>query len=564
MSLGEIHQDIRYGLLSSNFGAVLGKWTDSFVPSFFSNKKQTQAISRIEIQPGGNLTIRQGEPVNFSAIAYSSEGIPVGGLKFKWEIKDLSRNASARNLPGGTFHAPSTGKFLVTAEAEGVSAEVSIEVEKNVPLMIMKKIKDDEAKGKPDLIKKLKDQNKYKTEEISSRKDYRDRNNNHQAEYSENHQSSDDITQAVVTSQERVKGGPHAGDEETAFEGKITTPTAAARMLRPSDEDGWNNNNWWLADDPYNSVGNPPGTSPEAGAGNGNFQLSAPVVALPGRGIDLNLVLNYNSRVWSKSGNQMIFDSERGFPASGWSLGFGRMMFMGTGGGCMLIAPDGTNHGYTGTVSNYTSGNYSSTSFNGHTTDGTFIDYSCFVSTSNGVTSMTASASLPNGTQTQYYANSANGKQVFPTQITDSQGNYITVSYRNNRGPEIQTITDTMSRTVSFDYDSSGRLISVSAPKIGNAGTRTVVRLHYKTLALNAGFASGITTDTNTSYPSVIDAIYYPGTNTGYWFGANSNAPDYSSYYSSYGMLAKVVEQRGMSWSGTTGDQGPVTAGTMS
>lgn len=558
VTLNEYYQDIRITWLSSNFGAVLGKWTDILVPSFFANKQQTQTVSRIEIQPGGNLTIRQGEPVNFTAIGYSSEGIPVGGLKFKWEIRDLSRNSSAHNLPNGTFHARSTGKFLVKAEAEGVTAEVNIEVEKNVPLMIMKKIKDDEAKGKPDLIKKLKDQNKYKTEEISSRKDYRNRNNNHQAEHSENNQSLGDITQAVVTSRETVKGGPSAGVEE-ALEGNIATPKTPARMLRPSDEDGWNNNNWWLADDPNNSIGNPPGTSPEAGAGNGNFQLSAPVAALPGRGIDLNLILNYNSRVWSKSGSQMIFDSERGFPAPGWSLGFGKMMFMGTGGGCMLIDADGTNHGYTGTVSNYTSGTYSSTSFNGHTTDGTFIDYSCWVSTYNNVTSMSATTSLPNGTQIQYYANSVNGKQAFPTQITDSQGNYITVAYRNNRGPEIQTVTDTLGRVVNFNYDSSSpaRLISVTAPKMDNAGTRTVVRLHYKQLTLNPGFAGGITTDTNNSYPYVVDAIYYPGTNTGYWFNDGDS-------YSSYGMIAKVVEQRGMSWSGAAGDQGTVTPGTMS
>ena len=68
----------------------------------------------------------------------------------------------------------------------------------------------------------------------------------------------------------------------------------------------------------------------------------------------------------------------------------------------MLVDADGTNHGYTGNLSNYASGNYSSTSFNGYTTDGTFIDYSCYVSTYNGVTSMSAFATLPNGTNITY------------------------------------------------------------------------------------------------------------------------------------------------------------------
>ncbi len=98
-----------------------------------------------------------------------------------------------------------------------------------------------------------------------------------------------------------------------------------------------------------------------------------------------------------------------------------------------MIDADGTKHGYTGTLSNYAYGNYSSTSFNGHTTDGTFIDYSCYVTTYNGVTTMSGGATLPNGIQIAYYTNSANGKQAFPSQISDPQGNYIIISYRNNR-----------------------------------------------------------------------------------------------------------------------------------
>ena len=72
----------------------------------------------------------------------------------------------------------------------------------------------------------------------------------------------------------------------------------------------------------------------------------------------------------------------------------------------MLVDADGTNHGYTGNIYNYNYGGNSSTSFNGYTTDGTFIDYSCYVSTYNGITSMSASAKLPNGTNIAYSVNS--------------------------------------------------------------------------------------------------------------------------------------------------------------
>lgn len=221
----------------------------------------------------------------------------------------------------------------------------------------------------------------------------------------------------------------------------------------------------------------------------------------------------------------------------------------------MMIDADGTRHGYTGTVYNYINGTHGTNDFNGLTADGTFIDYHCLTTYNNSVSSMSASATLPNGTKIQYTTYDASGHQVFPTQITDAQGNYISIAYRNNRGPEIQTITDTMGRIVTFNYDSNNRLISVTAPKSGKPSTRTVVQLHYKQIALNPGF-SGLTTDASQWNPHVIDAIYYPGTQTGYWFGADSNAADHNSYYSSYGMLAKVVEQRGMNWSGLAGEQG--------
>ena len=354
----------------------------------------------------------------------------------------------------------------------------------------------------------------------------------------------------------REKSGSGPNAEGLEYSETNSPSKKAATMFRPPDEDGWGNDNWWLADDPGNQTGNPPGTSPDAGAGNGNFQLSAPVVALPGRGIDLNLSLYYNSRLWTKSGNKMIYDADKGFPAPGWSLGFGKMVFMGTNGGCMMIDADGTRHGYTGSTSTYTYGSTTSTTFNGHTADGTFIDYNCYYSSKTSGKTLSGAVSLPNGTKITYTSSTVTADQAFPTRITDAQGNYITITYRNGRGPELQTVTDTMGRVITFNYDSSNRLISVDVPKFDSSTTRTAVRLHYKQHTINAGFAPGITKDTATNTPQVIDGIYYPGTNTGYWFNETDS-------YSSYGMIAKVREMRGMSWSGTAGTQGTIVKGTL-
>jgi YD repeat-containing protein len=321
--------------------------------------------------------------------------------------------------------------------------------------------------------------------------------------------------------------------------------------LNPETEDGgWNDSNAWSSDEPGNSVGNPPGQAATDGAGSGNFQMSAPVLSLAGRGIDLALGLSYNSRLWNKAGNEVTFDIDRGWPAPGWSLGFGKMICMGVTSGAMMVDADGTRHSYSGTLTPLGNGAFF---FTGHTSDGTFIDYSF---TLNDGAPWSGTANLPNGTQVLYGAQG--DAAVYPTRITDAQGNYITITYRNNHGPKIETITDTMGRVVTFQYDSSERLISIKTPNINSNGQRTWVRLHYRQIALNTSFTPGIQgmVRNNDYWPWVLDAIYYPGTNTGYWFGDADS-------YSTYGMLAKVIEQRGMSWSASAEEQGTITQGQM-
>jgi hypothetical protein len=62
-------------------------------------------IGRIDILPGGDLAIRQGEPINLSAVAYSVEGTPIGGMKVDWSVRDVGRDQPERPLPSGIFHA---------------------------------------------------------------------------------------------------------------------------------------------------------------------------------------------------------------------------------------------------------------------------------------------------------------------------------------------------------------------------------------------------------------------------------------------------------------------------
>ena len=142
----------------------------------------------------------------------------------------------------------------------------------------------------------------------------------------------------------------------------------------------------------------------------------------------------------------------------------------------------------------------------------------------------------------------------------DPNGNLIIITYVSYNSARIQVINDSLGRAISFHYDGNNLLTAITAPGIGGA-PRTLVRLHYKQLNLaqysHYGFGNAVTPVVRDPNPWVIDAIYYPGTSTGYWFGDSDS-------YSSYGMLAKVIEQRGMTFSAASwNDMGTVGQGQM-
>ena len=143
--------------------------------------------------------------------------------------------------------------------------------------MMLKRLKEQEAIGDLSLINILKLQNRYSSVEISSKK-----------------ANTNILNPDVAVPQETIPPGavaksmthgPNAVDTEPEHNNPAVN-SKSRMMMRPALDDGWDNSNWRMADDPDNRHGNPPGSSPDAGAGNGNFQFSAPVVSMPGRGID--------------------------------------------------------------------------------------------------------------------------------------------------------------------------------------------------------------------------------------------------------------------------------------
>src|SRR5262249_42073302 len=127
--------------------------------------------------------------------------------------------------------------------------------------------------------------------------------------------------------------------------------------------------------------------------------------------------------------------------------------------------------------------------------------------------------------------------------------------YGVEEGPNIETITDTLGRTIQFYYERTGAvpnekdlLTAVTAPGLNGSAARGIMRLQYDTKNLsnagsNYGFQAGLTTHVrDNGIINVIRAIYYPATATGYWFGDADS-------YSNYGMLRKMSERRGMTCS---------------
>src|SRR5215213_719353 len=166
-----------------------------------------------------------------------------------------------------------------------------------------------------------------------------------------------------------------------------------------------------------------------------NFNWRLPLVSLPGRaGMELDLGLAYNSLVWTRSGNSISFDDDRGFPAPGFRLGFpviqplyfnsevGRNAYL-------LIGPDGsrTELRQVGTSALYEAADSShllldASTMTLRTTDGTQLSYALM------------------------------GSEYNCTQVKDRNGNFITVNYSAGR---IDTVVDTLARTIKFNYDGS-------------------------------------------------------------------------------------------------------------
>ena len=209
----------------------------------------------------------------------------------------------------------------------------------------------------------------------------------------------------------------------------------------------------------------------------GNYHWSTPLVSLPGRGgLDLNLSLHYNSLQWVKYSSTMFYDPDwyTQLPAgltTGFNLGFPEIE---------------SGYTYDGVISYVVSmpSGYRvpmrrvyqlSSTVKYEAVDGSYM-YLVVIG-SNAPTLYT-----PDGTQYIYGATSGltGGKRC--SQVKDSNGNRINITYNSSY---ISSITDTLGRVLNFSY-TGNHLMQITQTWQGQ--THVWAQFDYGTQLLNYNF----------------------------------------------------------------------------
>ena len=227
-----------------------------------------------------------------------------------------------------------------------------------------------------------------------------------------------------------------------------------------------------------------------------------------------------------RNGTVFVFDPIQSWPGPGFSLGFGRIVYYNGYTDAnqvalhsfMLIEPNGTRHNL-GVGTDYGTNTL-------QTTDGSHITY--VGNAANGGT-------LYYNDGTAATIGKVNNR-LLPTQITDTNGNYIQVAYKwetNFPGIAINYIVDTLGRVIQFNYGewpapTSTSLSSITTP----AGTIT---FGYQSVTMNYSFLMAVAVENAPTSFYAVSSIAIPA------------RPTYSFGYSGYGMIynTSVASQGG-------------------
>jgi RHS repeat-associated protein len=346
---------------------------------------------------------------------------------------------------------------------------------------------------------------------------------------------SDSQWQADQTLLSRAANSSNATASSGLFDklANAIAPTASAQVIATYNDVGYDQ----LYSEPRNQVGLPTNgvidswklgkVVPESN----NFTMAIPLYSLGGRGLGASLTLQYNSRVWSRrldgSTEKVTWNATPGSRFAGYSLGFGRILTYGTSGSTkyIWIEPNGTRH-YLGSGAASTTGTYQST-------DGSLTTY---------VGNATSGGHLYFNDGTKVTITLTNNR-LLPTKITDTNGNYISMSYKWDTSTEfyapmsLYTVTDTLGRIILCNYtavNGNMELTSVSAPTFDDT-YQDVVTIENQDLTVSYNF-SGLTVENAPSGTQRAPRrIYFNDKSTGYLLS-----------YSPYGMVNNISVRKNM------------------
>ena len=256
--------------------------------------------------------------------------------------------------------------------------------------------------------------------------------------------------------------------------------------------------------------------------GSESHNYAIPLVSLPGRnGLDVNLTLFYNSAVWTIDvpNGTATFNADRDFPSYGFRLGYGLIEAPPSGQtSYMLTEPDGTQRELR-----FSSGTtYVSV-------DSSYIDWN----------TSTKILRRKDGTQWTYQQVAGAASFYRPTKIQDTNGNYISIAYITASGADkqaIATLTDTVNRVITFNYDTSPtpRLQTITITPPGGTA-KTIAYFAWTSVNLNYDFSLAVRDSiANGSPVTVLTSCAYPNS-TGSGSGIS-----YAFAYGDWGIVNKV------------------------
>jgi YD repeat-containing protein len=210
-----------------------------------------------------------------------------------------------------------------------------------------------------------------------------------------------------------------------------------------------------------------------------NYNWSAPIVKLAGRaGMDVNLSLSLNSLIWTRSGANIHFDLDKGFPSAGFRLGFPEL-------GATFYNPE--TEAYSTLVTMPSGQRYE---FRRNPAYSPNIVYEEMGSThmllvvkTNPVNEFdtTWNLLLTDGT-TYKFKTIVNSYKCI--EVKDRNGNYISIAY--TAFEQISAITDTLERVIDFNYDGSNRLTSIT--QSWSSGPHTYATFAYEDVTIQTNY----------------------------------------------------------------------------